>query len=106
MAQDEPGWELYRSFLAVIREGSLSGAARALGLTQPTVGRHIDALEAALGLSLFVRTQQGLSPTAAAHALHPHARAVANASAALLRAASRQGGDVRGKVRVTASDIV
>ena len=42
------GWELYRSFLAVLAEGSLSGAARALGLTQPTVGRHVSALEAAL----------------------------------------------------------
>ena len=103
---DEPGWELYRTFLGVLEAGSLSGAARALGLTQPTVGRHVDALETALGLSLFVRTQQGLSPTAAAHALHPHARAVANASAGLLRAASRQGTEVRGKVRITASDVV
>ena len=42
------GWELYRSFLAVLAEGSLSGAARALDITQPTVGRHIAALERAL----------------------------------------------------------
>src|SRR6478736_6471092 len=60
MTQEQPGWELYRSFLAVVREGSLSGAARALSLTQPTVGRHIDALEAALGVSLFTRSQAGL----------------------------------------------
>ena len=38
------GWELYRSFLGVLREGSLSGAARALGITQPTAGRHVAAL--------------------------------------------------------------
>ena len=47
------GWELYRSFLAVLAEGSLSGAARALDITQPTVGRHIAALERALGQVLF-----------------------------------------------------
>ncbi|MEO8120751.1 MAG: LysR family transcriptional regulator, partial [Rhodoferax sp.] len=48
MTDHEPGWDLYRSFLAVLQEGSLSGAARALGLTQPTLGRHIDALEKAV----------------------------------------------------------
>jgi DNA-binding transcriptional LysR family regulator len=47
MTQREPGWELFRTFLEVARDGSLSGAARKLALTQPTVGRHIDALEAA-----------------------------------------------------------
>ena len=61
MTQREPGWELFRTFLEVARDGSLSGAARKLALTQPTVGRHIDALEAALGLSLFSRSPQGLT---------------------------------------------
>ncbi|WP_205185386.1 LysR family transcriptional regulator, partial [Burkholderia sp. LMG 13014] len=36
-------WERYRTFLAVLTEGSLSGAARALGITQPTAGRHVAA---------------------------------------------------------------
>lgn len=45
----EPGWDLYRSFLAVLEERSLSGAARRLGLTQPTLARHLDALEQAMG---------------------------------------------------------
>ena len=40
-----PDWDLYRSFLAVVEAGSLSGAARKLGIAQPTVGRHIEALE-------------------------------------------------------------
>ena len=44
----EPLWGLYRIFLAVLEEGSLSGAARTLGLTQPTIGRQIEALEQAL----------------------------------------------------------
>jgi len=45
------GWELYRSFLGVLDAGSLSGAARTLGLTQPTVGRHVAALEKSLSVS-------------------------------------------------------
>ena len=67
----EPSWDLYRTFDAVLREGSLSGAARALGLTQPSVARHIDALEAAIGRRLFLRTQRGLSATEAALELKP-----------------------------------
>jgi DNA-binding transcriptional LysR family regulator len=59
VALSEPGWELYRSFLEVARDGSLSGAARKLGLTQPTTGRHIDQLEAQLGVRLFSRSPQG-----------------------------------------------
>jgi DNA-binding transcriptional LysR family regulator len=97
---------LYRTFLAVVREGSLSGAARALGLTQPTAGRHVDALERTLGLSLFIRTQQGLSPTEAALSLRPFAESLEATSAALLRAASSHGQGVRGTVRITASDVV
>ena len=106
MADQEPGWELYRTFLEVLREGSLSGAARTLGLTQPTVGRHIDALEAALGSSLFVRTQRGFSPTEAAETLRPYAESLAATTAALLRVASEHGEGVRGSVRVTASDVM
>ena len=66
-------WDHYRTLLAVLAEGSLSGAARTLGLTQPTVGRHIEALEADLGASLFTRSVGGLAPTEAALALRPHA---------------------------------
>jgi DNA-binding transcriptional LysR family regulator len=106
----EPNWDLYRSFLSVLKEGSLSGAARALGLTQPTVGRHIDALEQALGLSLFTRSQTGFIATDAAHALLPYAETLASASSALLRAASGMGrgadAQVSGTVRVTASEVV
>lgn len=106
MSRSEPGWELYRTFLEVMRGGSLSAAARALGLTQPTVGRHIDALERSLELSLFVRTQRGFSPTDAAQKLLPYAQTLAATSAALLRAASNPGDEVRGTVRVTASEVV
>ncbi|WP_159065358.1 LysR family transcriptional regulator, partial [Xanthomonas citri] len=99
-------WELYRSFLAVLEEGSLSAAARALGLTQPTIGRHVAALEDLLAVPLFVRSQTGLLPTDAAQALRSHARAMADIAAALQRAASRHGEAVQGTVRISASEVV
>lgn len=102
----EPGWELYRSFLAVVRERSLSGAARALALTQPTIGRHIDALEDALGLPLFTRSPTGLLATAGALSLVPYAEAMASAASALTRAASGREDEERGAVRITASEMI
>ncbi|MGP0092200.1 MAG: LysR family transcriptional regulator [Xanthobacteraceae bacterium] len=106
MANGEPGWELYRSFLAVLQEGSLTAAARTLRLTQPTVGRHIDQLEQALRVPLFTRSQQGLLATDAALQLEPHARTMAASARALLRAASGEADEVRGTVRLTASEII
>ncbi len=106
MVKNEPDWALYRTFLAVLRDGSLSAAARTLGLTQPTVGRQVEALEQALGLALFTRSLHGLAPTEAATELRPHAEALEASSEALLRAASGRGQDWRGTVRVTASEII
>ncbi|SFP75409.1 LysR family transcriptional regulator [Variovorax sp. 770b2] len=100
------GWELYRSFLGVLREGSLSGAARALGITQPTAGRHVAALEKALGVALFTRSQVGLMPTEVALALQTHAEAMESTAASLERAATSQGEGVRGVVRVSASEVI
>lgn len=102
----EPDWQWYRSFLAVLDQGSLSAAARALGLTQPTLGRHIDALESALQLKLFTRSFDGFAPTDAAQALKPYAIGLADTAAALLRTASGQREGVRGTVRITASEVV
>jgi DNA-binding transcriptional LysR family regulator len=106
MNQAEPSWEHYRTFRAALAEGSLSGAARALGLTQPTVARHLDQLEAALGRRLFLRTQRGLSPTEAALAIAPNAEAMAAAAAALRRTADAERGAVAGTVRISASEVV
>lgn len=100
------GWELYRSFLGVLREGSLSGAARALGITQPTVGRHVAALEKALGVALFTRSPAGLMPTEVALALRGHAEAMESTAASLARAATGRGEAVAGVVRVSASDVI
>jgi DNA-binding transcriptional LysR family regulator len=106
MAPRDLGWEFYRSLLAVLRQGSLSAAARALGLTQPTIGRHIAELERALGVALFTRSPRGLLPTEAARELEPHAQAMAHAADALVRAASGEAGAARGTVRITASEII
>jgi DNA-binding transcriptional LysR family regulator len=100
------GWELYRSFLGVLQEGSLSGAARALGITQPTVGRHISALEKSLGLALFTRSQTGLLPTEAALSLGSYAEVMNSTAAAFKRAADSHGEGVKGTVRVAASEVV
>ncbi len=102
----DPDWSHYRAFLAVLREGSLSGAARALGLAQPTLGRQIAELERALGAALFIRSPRGLLPTDAARDIAPHAEAMAAAAGAIRRAASGGTSDAAGVVRITASEII
>lgn len=99
-------WDLYRTFLVVLEQGSLSGAARALGLTQPTVGRHVEALEEELGAQLFLRSPQGLAPTETAVALRPYAEALSATVAALERAATAAADRVEGTVRITASEVM
>jgi DNA-binding transcriptional LysR family regulator len=101
-------WTLVRSFLAVVRLGSLSAAARNTRLTQPTIGRHIEQFERLLAVALFTRSNAGLIPTEAATALIPHAEAMETAMAALVRA-SEAGGDAtapEGTVRITTSEIM
>ncbi|NBF04560.1 LysR family transcriptional regulator [Pseudomonas sp. Fl5BN2] len=99
-------WDWYRSFLAVLESGSLSAAGRAMGLSQPTVGRHIDLLESALGLKLFIRSFDGFAPTEAALELRPYLLQVAAGEAALRRVASSHGAGVQGCVRLSASEII
>ena len=106
MEDAEPGWDLYRTFLAVIRERTLSAAARRLQLAQPTAGRHIQDLETKLGTPLFVRTKRGLLPTAAALAIVPHAEAMFAAASAVHRLSSAETQDERGVVRITAGQLV
>jgi DNA-binding transcriptional LysR family regulator len=107
MDNAEPGWDLYRSFLAVLRLGSLSAAGRALGLTQPTIGRHIAMLQACLGgRVLFTRSQTGLMATAAAHELRPHAEDMAAAAAAFVRMGSGNLEEAAGVVRLAAADVM
>lgn len=99
-------WEHWRSFLAVARHGSLSAAARALRLTQPTLGRHIEQLERIVGAALFTRSPRGLLTTETALALVPMAETMESAAEAMTRAASGAAGEIAGVVRITASEVV
>jgi DNA-binding transcriptional LysR family regulator len=99
-------WNFYASFREVMRQGSLSAAARVLGLTQPTVGRHVAALEAGLDAALFTRSPQGLTPTPAALDLLPRVEEMHAAAQAAARAVSGGPSGETGVVRLTASEIV
>ena len=101
-----PDWTLLRSFLAVAETGSLSAAARELGLSQPTLGRHIAEIEAGLNLTLFTRAARGLALSVAGTALLPHATAMKEAAQALSLAAAGRDADMSGTVRITASQIM
>lgn len=106
MSIDDISWDHYRTFLAVLESGTLSAAARKLGLTQPTAGRHIEALEQAFGAPLFLRSPQGLLPTEKALAMQAHAQGMAAMSSALARIASGDMEAVRGTVRISASEVI
>lgn len=101
-----PSLDLIPAFHAVMTHGSLSAAARALRLAQPTVRRQIEALEAELGTQLFTRAANGLTPTGMAHTLMPLAAAVIAEAAALGRVASAEVDALEGVVRITTSRVV
>lgn len=99
-------WNLIRSFLAVLDAGTLSGAAAATGTSQPTLGRHVDELEALTGLVLFERGRSGMRPTQNALALAEEARAMQAGADAFAMAASGRDTTVEGTIRITASEVV
>ena len=103
--QAGPDWTLWRSFEAVVAEGSLSQAARRLGLSQPTLGRHVEALEQALGLTLFDRTLKGLKPTEAALRLYEPVTKAQEALGEARAIAEGQSVELAGSVRITASEV-
>ena len=99
-------WSLIRAFLAVAETGSLSGAARELSQSQPTLGRQIKLLEDQLGLRLFERQVRGFDLTPTGESLLEPARAMRDAFGQLsLRAAGRDD-KMRGTVRITTSDVM
>lgn len=102
---DRLDWTLIQAFLGVVAEGSLSGAARALGVSQPTLGRQVKAMEDQLGIALFYRQPKGLSLTTEGQALLPHATAMANAASGLTTAAAGHDNSLQGTVRITASEF-
>ncbi len=99
-------WGLLPTFLAALDRGSLLGAARQLGISQPTAGRHIAELEAQLGKALFERTGRGLKATALALELAGPARAMQTGALALADRLLDTQSQQTGTVRLTASQPV
>ena len=99
-------WNQLRAFLAAAEAGSLSAAARQLGLSQPTLSRQVAAIESRLGVTLFERVGKTMQLTVAGLDLLEHARAMGAAADALSLAASGQAQAVEGVVTVSASDVV
>lgn len=98
-------WNLLKSFAAVADLGSLTRAAAILGISQPTISRHIAELEQLVGASLFERGARGLSLTQAGAALVEPSRRMLAAAQAISIAAAGQNQEAAGTVRITASEI-
>ena len=102
---DQLDWNLLRAFHATAEHGSLSAAARALGLTQPTLSRQIASLEDGLSLMLFDRDGRRMSLTEAGRELLTHVQDMGRAADRLALTASGQRSGLKGLVRITASDV-
>jgi len=99
-------WNRARAFLVTAEEGSLSAAARALDMTQPTVGRQVSALEEELGVSLFERTNSGLVLTQSGADLMTQVKAMAEAATNLSLLASSHVEAVEGIVCISATEMI
>jgi DNA-binding transcriptional LysR family regulator len=98
-------WNRARAFLATADEGSLSGAARVLGATQPTIGRQVTALEEELGVALFERVGRGLNLTPAGLQLVEHVQTMAEAALQFSRVAAGQSLSLDGRVVISAGEV-
>ncbi len=103
---DNLDWNQLKAFLETAQTGSLSAAARKLGLTQPTLSRQVAAIERRMGVTLFERVGKAMVLTPTGQDLLAHARAMGAAAAALGLAASGRSQAVGGVVSVSASDAV
>ncbi len=98
-------WNQVRAFLATAEEGSFSGAARALKTTQPTIGRQIDGLEQALGVTLFQRSVRGPVLTDVGRDLLDHVRLMGETATLISTIAAGQSQEVTGEVALSATDL-
>ena len=98
-------WNRARAFLVTAEEGSLSAAARALGMAQPTLGRQVTALEEELGVALFERVGRGLTLTPSGLELMDHVRAMGEAAALMSLSASGRAQAIEGTVSISASEV-
>lgn len=96
-------WDTYRYFLAVADTGSLSAAARALGVSQPTVGRQVQMLEQALNVRLFDRRPDGYAMTEAGSRILDLVQDIDGTMRVIERRIGDENGKLAGKVRITAA---
>jgi len=99
-------WNRARAFLVTAEEGSLSAAARALGVTQPTLGRQVTALETELGVALFERSGRGLELTPSGLDLLDHVRTMGDAASRFSLTASGQSTSIEGSICITATEVM
>ena len=97
-------WGLYRYFLAVAKTSSLTAAARSLGVSQPTVGRQIHALETSLNAKLFDRTKDGCALTDAGRAIVEQVEAIEEQTLAIERHTAGESARPTGRVRISAAE--
>ncbi len=98
-------WNRARAFLVTAEEGSLAAAARALGMTQPTLGRQVSALEEEIGLILFKRSGRGLELTPSGLSLLEHVRSMADAANRFSLSATGQSDVLEGSICITSSEV-
>lgn len=96
-------WALIQSFLAVAETGSLSAAARQMNASQPTIGRHIKAMERHLNAELFVRRARGLELTLLGSEIVRAAQNIRTAVKQIELTAAGQQSAMAGTVRITSS---
>ncbi|MEM6775885.1 MAG: LysR family transcriptional regulator [Pseudomonadota bacterium] len=99
-------WNRARAFLVTAEEGSHAAAARALGMTQPTLGRQVAALEQEMGVQLFQRRGRGLELTPNGAQLVEHVRTMGEAANLFSLAATGKAENVEGSICITASELV
>jgi DNA-binding transcriptional LysR family regulator len=97
-------WNKARAFLVTAEEGSLSAAARALGMAQPTLGRQVDGLEQELGVVLFERVGRGLTLTPSGLELLEHVRTMGEAAGRVSLVALGQSQALEGSISISASE--
>jgi DNA-binding transcriptional LysR family regulator len=98
-------WALIKTFIAVLDEGSMVGAARKMGALQPTLSRQMDALEAQLKVALFERTGRGVTPTAVALAIAAAARQMAAGASTVQEVLAGKRTATGGQIRITTSQV-
>ena len=95
-----------RYFLAVAREGSVTRAARALHLTQPTISSHVSALERKLNIKLIVRTTKETYPSDAGKLLYKYAKEILQVRENAAIALRNFSQEMKGTISIAASTAV